>query len=79
MVYVVVISVDFINAREVCEQIENSNFSSLDSLRAELNSVLEVDEEADYFACTLSVFMDKINDDLINITENFITYVNIEQ
>lgn len=81
MIYIVVISAEYINAREVCEFIENSSFSSLVDLRAVLNKGLEVDEEdvdiEQPQMFTLTDFMDEVNDDCFNSTECFISYCNI--
>ena len=76
---IVVISVDYSNARKVCEQLENQQFASTTELREVLNLELETDEEdknqPQFFS--LSDFMDECNDQYINLENSFISYVNL--
>jgi hypothetical protein len=80
--YVVLIPVDsFSNARKVCELIENQTFGTLTHLNNVLNEELVRDDEDgdEVTALKISDFMDAVNDqDLDNLTNCFISYVNIE-
>ena len=77
---IVAISVDYSNARQVCNLIENQVFESYGSLRKYLNEKLLVDEEDEnqpqFFS--LSDFMEECNDQLFNFEETFISYVTIK-
>ena len=76
---IVVISVDYSNARQVCNLIENQVFESYGSLRKYLNEKLLVDEEDEnqpqFFS--LSDFMEECNDQLFNFEGTFISYVKV--
>ena len=78
--YIVTISVDYSNARKVCELIENQAFDTLKSLRKYLNLHLKVEEEdinqPQMF--TLSEFMEECNDQYLNLEEVFISYITIK-
>ncbi len=77
---IVAISVDYSNARQVCNLIENQVFESYGSLRKYLNEKLLVDEEDEnqpqFFS--LSDFMEECNDQLFNFEGTFISYVTIK-
>ena len=77
---IVVISVDYSNARQVCNLIENQVFESYGSLRKYLNEKLLVDEEDEnqpqFFS--LSDFMEECNDQLFNFEGTFISYVTVK-
>ena len=77
---IVAISVDYSNARQVCNLIENQVFESYGSLRKYLNEKLLVDEEDEnqpqFFS--LSDFMEECNDQLFNFEETFISYVTVK-
>ena len=76
---IVAISVDYSNARQVCNLIENQVFESYGSLRKYLNEKLLVDEEDEnqpqFFS--LSDFMEECNDQLFNFEGTFISYVKV--
>lgn len=75
----VVIPVDFHNARKVCENIQNNTYASSSELRDHLNKELEVDtktEEHPMFF-DLNCFMDECNDQYLNVENYFISYVEI--
>ena len=77
---IVTISVDYSNARQVCNLIENQIFESYGSLRKYLNEKLMVDEEDEnqpqFFS--LSAFMEECNDQVFDFEGTFISYVKIE-
>ena len=77
---IVAISVDYSNARQVCNLIENQVFESYGSLRKYLNEKLLVDEEDEnqpqFFS--LSDFMEECNDQLFNFEGTFISYVTVK-
>ena len=77
---IVAISVDYLNARQVCNLIENQVFESYGSLRKYLNEKLSVDEEDEnqpqFFS--LSDFMEECNDQLFNFEGTFISYVTVK-
>ena len=76
---IVAISVDYSNARQVCNLIENQVFESYGSLRKYLYEKLLVDEEDEnqpqFFS--LSDFMEECNDQLFNFEGTFISYVKV--
>ena len=77
---IVLISVDYDNARKVCEQIENFVYPTLTALRETLYEKLDVHttDENHPIILTISQFMDEVNDQLLdNLSEYFITYVKI--
>ena len=77
---IVAISVDYSNARQVCNLIENQVFESYGSLRKYLNEKLLVDEEDEnqpqFFS--LTDFMEECNDQLFNFEGTFISYVTVK-
>ena len=77
---IVAISVDYSNARQVCNLIENQVFESYGSLRKYLNEKLLVNEEDEnqpqFFS--LSDFMEECNDQLFNFEGTFISYVTVK-
>ena len=77
---IVAISVDYSNARQVCNLIENQVFGSYGSLIKYLNEKLLVDEEDEnqpqFFS--LSDFMEECNDQLFNFEGTFISYVTVK-
>lgn len=79
MTTIVAISVDYSNARQVCNLIENQVFESYGTLRKYLNEKLSVDEEDEnqpqFFS--LTDFMEECNDQLFNFEGNFISYCKI--
>ena len=76
---IVAISVDYSNARQVCNLIENQVFESYGSLRKYLNEKLLVDEDDEeqpqFFS--LDDFMEECNDQLFNFEGTFISYVKV--
>ena len=76
---IVAISVDYSNARQVCNLIENQVFESYGSLRKYLNEKLSVEEEVEnqpqFFS--LSDFMEECNDQLFDFEGTFISYVKV--
>ena len=79
-VFVVIVSVDYNNARKVCELIEAQTFGSFNDLRNVLNSELGVeknDENQPQFF-SLTDFMDECNDQYLDLESVFISYVKIE-
>ena len=78
---VVAISVDYTNARKVCNRIENEVFETYNDLRNVLNSELEVEEndvnQPQFF--TMTDFMEECNDQLFDFEGTFISYVNLKE
>ena len=77
---IVAIPVSYVNARRVCNLIENQVFESYGSLRTYLDKELDVNEEDDsqpqFFH--ISDFMEECNDQLFNFEGTFISYVTIK-
>ena len=77
---IVAISTTYLNAREVCNLIENQVFESYGSLRTYLDKELDVNEEDDnqpqFFE--LSDFIEECNDQLFSFEGTFISYVTIK-
>lgn len=77
---IVAISVDYSNARQVCNLIENQVFESYGALRKHLNEKLSVGEEDEnqpqFFS--LGDFMEECNDQYFNFDAIFISYVKVE-
>ena len=75
---IVLISVDYYNARKVCEAIENQKFDSRESIIETINKELDDDVEGVVSIFRLSDFMDEVNNqELDNLTEYFISYIHI--
>ena len=76
---IVAISVDYSNARRVCNLIENQVFESYVSLGTYLDKELDINEDNDnqpqFFE--LSDFMEECNDQLFNFEGTFISYVKV--
>ena len=78
--FIVTISVDYHNAKKVCEAIESQTFGSFNDLRNVLNSELGVeknDENQPQFF-SLTGFMDECNDQYLDLESVFISYVKVE-
>lgn len=74
---IVLISVDFVNARKVCEAIQNQKFDSRESVRETIKEQLGEDE-GHVSIFRLTDFMDEVNDQCLdNLTEYFISYIQI--
>lgn len=70
----------FADARKVCELIQNQRYQSMSELREYINKELVVDDESDdeqpsFYS--LNDFMDECNDQLFNVENYFISYVQI--
>ena len=75
---IVLISVDYVNARKTCEQIQNEKFDSRDIARKRIEELLNEDEVGHISIFRLTDFMDEVNDqNLDNLTEYFISYIQI--
>jgi hypothetical protein len=75
---IVLISVDYVNARKTCEQIQNEKFDSRDIARKRIKELLNEDEVGHISIFRLTDFMDEVNDqNLDNLTEYFISYIQI--
>jgi len=75
---IVLISVDYDNARKTCEQIENEKFDSRDIARKRIKELLNEDEVGHISIFRLTDFIDEVNDqNLDNLTEYFISYIQI--
>jgi len=73
-VYIVIISVDYLNSRKACEAIESMVFDSVEDVRKEL--LRQGIEEA--FICPISEYMDGVNNqELDTLTDSFISYVMV--
>jgi len=74
---IVLIPVEFVNSRRVCERIEREKFGNVQEMRdkvAELLNEPEVDEDVLVF--DISDFMDAVNDQELDVlSEYFISYV----
>jgi hypothetical protein len=68
------------NARKVCELIQNQVYQSYKDLRDYLNDELGVDQDSDDeqpVFYNLNNFMDECNEELFNVKNYFISYVQI--
>ena len=75
---IVLISVDYDNARKTCEQIENEKFDSRDIARKRIKELLNEDEVGHISIFRLTDFMNEVNDQYLdNLTEYFMSYVQI--
>ena len=76
---IVVISVSFTNAKQVCNLIQNDTFETYQHLRDCLTFQLKIDEDDEeqpqFFS--LDDFMEECNDQLINLDNVFISYIKI--
>lgn len=75
----VVIPIDFHNARKVCEHIQNDTYTSSSELRVYLNKELDITDETEEHPMffDLNCFMDECNDQYLNVENYFISYVEI--
>lgn len=75
----VVIPIDFHNARKVCENIQNDTYASSSELREYLNEELDITDETEEHPMffNLNDFMDECNDQYLNMESYFISYVEI--
>ena len=81
---VVLIPVAFDNARKVCENIQTNTYTAekqlgcCNLLRTELNKALDITDEVDECPMFFDMndFMDECNDQLINMENYFLSYVN---
>ena len=70
--YILIISVDYHNARKVCEAIQEMKFDSVEAVREELKKS-DIDEAG---VCPISEYMDGVNNqELDTLTDSFISYV----
>ena len=79
---IVAISVNYTNARKVCNLIQEQVFETYQDLRNYLNIHLEVDEDDEcdeeqpqFFS--LDDFMEECNDQYFNFEGTFISYVKV--
>lgn len=75
---IVLISVDYNNARKVCELIQNQTYPTFSDLVTDLKEKLgNVDEVT---VLSISDFMDGVNDQELDVlTDYFISYVKIDK
>jgi O-phosphoseryl-tRNA(Cys) synthetase len=78
---VVLIPVDYLNSREVCESLENKGFDNETKLMKFINKELKRgDIDGSVLVYTLSGFMDEVNDQNLEVlTEYFISYVTLKE
>jgi hypothetical protein len=76
---IVLISVDYVNARKVCNLIENQKFDSRENVRKMIDKELNEENVIAYVGIfRLTDFMEEVNDqNLDNLTGYFISYVQI--
>ena len=77
---IILIPVDYLNSRKVCESIENQTFETqVDAIRAAKKDLVSDEEEPnDILIFTMTDFMDTCNNqELDTLTEYFITYITI--
>jgi len=81
---IVLIPISFGNARKVCENIQTNTYTAekqlgcCNLLRTELNQALGITDEVDECPMFFDMndFMDECNDQLINMGNYFLSYVN---
>lgn len=82
-VRIVLIPVDYIKSRKLCELIQSQSYPSITEVIKEINS--HMGEDADEFGqrvliYPLALFMDEVNDQVLDVlTEYFMSYVKIEE
>ena len=73
-VYIVIISVDYLNSRKACEAIESMVFDSVEDVRKELKT--QGIKQASVLP--ISDYMDGVNNqELDTLTDSFISYVMV--
>lgn len=74
---IVLIPVEFINSRQVCEIIERTQYGNVQELRDKIDELLNESEvEEDILIYDISDYMDAVNDQELDVlTEYFISYV----
>jgi hypothetical protein len=74
---IVLISIDYVNARKVCNHIENTKFNSRDEVRETIKNQLgEGDSHVAIYR--LTDFMEEVNDQgLDDLSNYFISYIHI--
>lgn len=77
-IFIVAISVEFGNARKVCEWIESESFENMDALVNRLKEELEPTKGSRFTIYELTDFMDDCNDQYLDLESVFISYVKIE-
>ena len=85
--FIVLIPVDYVMSRKVCEEIENEEFKSVDTLLEAVNTKLKQggmegeDEQVsnEILVYELTNFMDEVNNqNLDELSNYFISYVHIK-
>lgn len=79
-IFIVVIPIDYYNARSVCNRIENTKYETIDDLRNHLELFLgmnDSDENKPQFF-SLTDFMEECNDELFDFDSVFISYVEVK-
>ena len=75
---IVLISVDYNNARKVCNLIENQKFDSREIAKKRIKELLNSDSVGHISIFRLSDFMEEVNDQYLDNLENyFISYIHI--
>lgn len=72
--YIVVVKATETSARRVCERIENNTYPTKQDL---INFLFGEFDAYNFGVYKLTEYMDMINDDVMDMGECFITYVNI--
>lgn len=80
-IIIVLISVEYDNARQVCNLIENTTFKGFDELKETLNRELDTKpSDSINLFFEISDFMEAVNDQELDVlTEYFISYVKFEK
>ena len=75
--FVIIIPVDYIDSRKVCERIQNMKFNSTREISEELTKQ-GIGGLGDVLILELSDFMDGVNNqELDTLTDSFISYVRV--
>jgi|688.fasta_scaffold926476_2 hypothetical protein len=76
---IVLISVDYSNARKVCNIIENQKFDNRQELNKTIKEQLvDCDGDGGVSIFRLTDFMEEVNDQYLDVlTEHFISYVHV--
>lgn len=80
----VLVTADYNNAREVCENLKGKTFKDTSSARETFESLLEYDEESgdieEVLIYSIEDFVDGVNNQELDVLANyFISAVNIEE
>lgn len=78
---IVVISADFVNAKQIAKEIFNKNYADISNVKVALEMLLEKEEGEKVDAPTIYTvdnFLLALNDQAIDMENSFVTKLNLE-